>query len=404
MNGRDRDDMVSGDEELENAGEGLFDGKEEVGSEPEEETGKVDSEGQEGVQNGVGRAKKGKGSKGVKRPMTARQKAIKAILRRSGKDSIPEMRELMRGKSGVEVKIKDLGLFIGEPAGPLMVELAKECPVRNQVNLSAEVRQDRMLQVGVMIVKAGRMYSPIHVARIEKGGKLECTSGRHRLAFLALAYGAEAKIPVYIENMTINEARDAVVVANQVRSTKALEKVEHAVLRAVGGNVDAEQDELYVKAITTKSNVSNYCVYSVVNRKYPMKLSFPVSMDSSRKGGGLTTMSNVGNFWKSALEWAKETTRKDFDAKLKDSVRFLNDMVSAMQGKKGFNPKQHLASKPLVAIGKYYRTYFEITGRNAVEIVKDVAGEIVAMGDIGPHKSEKTYVALAKALVPTKKK
>jgi hypothetical protein len=246
------------------------------------------------------------------------------------------------------------------------------------------------------------MYLPVQIVKIEEDGVLECTSGRHRLAFLALAYGSDAKIPVNIESMTLAEARDAVVVANDARPTKALERAEHTVLRAVGGNVDAEQDELYRKTATSKISVRKYCIFSVLERKYPGKLGFKVSQTSSRRDGGLTTITNVENFWNMALDWSRGMERKEFDAALKASIRFLNELIQTMQGQKEFNPSHHLAAMTLSAIGKYYRTYGEITGRNPVEIVSDIAKQIVKMGEVGRQKSEKTYKALTSALSPKK--
>ena len=282
-------------------------------------------------------------------------------------------------------------------------ELAQKCPVRNTVNLSAEVGKKRMIDVGVQILESDRMYYPIHVARIKDGGKndgkLECISGRHRLAFYALVYGPDTKIPVYLEEMTTNEARDAVVFANQSRATKALEKAEHSVLQAVQGDVSATLEDMYTRTVTCKSKIRRYCVFSVINRGLPMKLSFPVSTTSTRKGGYLTTLANVEGFWRSALEWTDGTTFKDFDASLKSSVKFLNALVDEMQKVKGFKSTEHLATKQLVAIGKYYRSYGEFTGNNAIKKVAEIAKCIVKQGDIGGQKSEKTYAMLTKSLV-----
>jgi len=280
----------------------------------------------------------------------------------------------------------------------LMAELAAECPLKNRVNLSAEVIESRVLYVGAQILKAGRMYIPIQVVKIREDGALECVSGRHRLAFLALVYGADTKIPVHIENMSLSESRDAVVVANEARPTKALERAEHTVLQAVGGNVDAEQDELYQKTIKTRSTARKYCVYNVIKRKYPAKLAFKVSQTSSRRDGGLTTLTNIENFWGAALEWNQELKRKEFDSMLKESVKFLNELAEEFQKHGDFDADSHMASMTMIAIGKYYRAYSEIIGKNAIDVVRAVAKQVVKMGDIGRQKSEKTYKELSSAL------
>ena len=343
-------------------------------------------------------------SKRTGKGITAKQKVINTILKRAKKSVIPSIKHLLKGKFGNEVAIKDVAMFIGDEQGDeVMNELAQKCPVRNTVNLSAEVGKKRMIDVGVQILESDRMYYPIHVARIKDGGKndgkLECISGRHRLAFYALVYGPDTKIPVYLEEMTTNEARDAVVFANQSRATKALEKAEHSVLQAVQGDVSATLEDMYTRTVTCKSKIRRYCVFSVINRGLPMKLSFPVSTTSTRKGGYLTTLANVEGFWRSALEWTDGTTFKDFDASLKSSVKFLNALVDEMQKVKGFKSTEHLATKQLVAIGKYYRSYGEFTGNNAIKKVAEIAKCIVKQGDIGGQKSEKTYAMLTKSLV-----
>jgi len=332
--------------------------------------------------------------------LSLKQKAIRVMVRRSGVEGIPELSHIMRGKGGEIVKISDIGIFIDEPTDELIAEVAKECKIPNKVNLSAEVVKSRVVAIGAQIFEAGRMYQPIQVARIKDGDNttLECTSGRHRLVALALVYGAASEIPVYIENMTLNEARDAVVVANQARPTKAMERAEHTVLRAVSGNVDAEQDELYKRTAKTKAKARKYCVYSVLSRGYPKKLSFKVSMTSSRKDGGLTTLTNVENFLGAALEWNKDMSRKDFDAGLSGAVSFLNAFAKELKKTDGFDPSHHMASMTMAAMGKYYKTYREITGNEATEVADKVASIVVSMGEIGRQKSETTYNLITKAM------
>lgn len=337
------------------------------------------------------------GNKKTLKTVTPRQKAVNVILRRAGKDKPLDIRQIMTGKWGTEVKIKDIAIFIGdEQTDDLMSEIAKECPIRNRVNLSAEVSKKRVVDVGSEIMDAGRMYQPISVARILEDKRLECTSGRHRLVFLAMVYGANTKIPVYIEEMTLNQARDAVVVSNQSRGTKALESAEHTVLQAVRGNLAASQDDMYSRTVLSKSKAKKYCVFSVVNRDYPMKLGFKVSKDSSRKEGGITTLANVENYWGAALEWKSGMPRKEFDGQFKESIRFLNAVVASMQKKQEFNPKSHLAAMTLAAMGKYFHVH-TVAGKNPFSAAESVGKAIVGMGDVGRQRSEKTYQALMKS-------
>jgi hypothetical protein len=88
--------------------------------------------------------------------------------------------------------------------------------------------------------------------------------------------------------------------------------------------------------------------------------------------------------------------RKEFDASLKAATEFLNEMGEAMQGVEKFDPKQHLAAKAMVAIGKYYLVSLEHDGKSPV--ASKVAKAVVALGDIGRQTSEKIYAALTKAL------
>jgi hypothetical protein len=352
---------------------------------------------QKAVQGTQKAVKPKKSGKKAKMPLTPRAKAIRLMLRRAGVAELPSLDQLMRGKTGTsKLPISEIGLFIGDPKDALLVELAAECKVQNIVNLSAEVLKSRVMAIGAQILAAGRMYQPIQVARVN--GTYQCTSGRHRLAFLALAYGPSTRIHVYIEEMTLNEARDAVVVANQARPTKALERAEHAVLQAVGGNVDASQDDLYNKTVLTKAKAKKYCVYSVLEKGYPIRLTFPVSLTASRKDGGLTTLTNVENYWSAAIEWYKELTRADFDAALEAATDFLNLLAKAFQKEQGFEPVSHMASMTLSAVGKYYRAYLELNGESPIGKVDVIAKAVVAMGDIGRQKSEETYKVLAKVM------
>ena len=395
----DQDDMFAdGGEELDEFDVELSpasEGTEKVSE--DESTGKTE----ETAQKAPGSAQKGpvtkKQTKRAKKPLTGRDKAIRLMLRRAGVDELPTVDHIMRGKTGsTKMAIKDIALFLGIPKDEALADLAKECMVKNIVNLSAEVEKTRVMAIGAQILTAGRMYQPVQVAKVNN--EYQCTSGRHRLAFLAVAYGPSTKIPVYVEDMSLCEARDAVVVANQARPTKALERAEHAVLQAVGGNIDAEQAEMYAKTVKTKAKARKYCVYSVLEKGHPTRLSFPVSLTSSRKDGGLTTLTNVENYWGAAIDWHKDTEQKDFDTALEIATEFLNLLAKALQAVAGFDASHHMASMTLSAVGKYYRSYVDVHGSSPEDKVDAIATAIVGMGGIGRQKSEMTYDALKKAM------
>jgi len=334
----------------------------------------------------------------AKKPLTQKQKAINNMKRKAGMEpdaELPTIEHLLRCKQGTRVKISDIAVFISKPENEILVDLFKKMGIQNRVNLSTCVDLNRVKVVGGQILSAGRMYQPIQVAKIEEDGRLECTSGRHRMVFLALLYGPDAEIPVYIEDMALNEARDAVVVANMARKAKAREKADHAALASVGGDVDAEQDELYANMATTKAKVAKYCTFSVLERSRPMKLKFDLG---TRKQGCLASITIMEGFWSRALDWQKEMSRKEFDAGLKASIQFANKLAEMFEANPSFEASQHMASMTMKAIGKYYRTMLDAGTEIDDAFVKKVTDVVVAMGAIGRQSSDVTYTALVKAM------
>jgi hypothetical protein len=357
------------------------------------------SEGQIEAPTAIRKAKKAssvkKGKKTPKRrTMTKIQKAIRLVLRRSGRDKFPPLDDLMSGKNGKKVAINEIGIFAGTPKDALIAELAADCMLGNTLNFSAEITKLRTLQVGTQILKAGRMHSPIHVAQIKENGSLQCVSGGHRLAFLILAYGADSKIPVYLESMTLEEARDARGVANDSRPAKAKERAELAVLKAMKGKYNVNQAELYTQMATSKLNARKYGVYSVMERGYPLPLAFNVSATSSRKDGGLTTLSNVETFWSLVLDWNPEISQKEFDTELACTVKFINALAAAFQKNANFNPDYHMTTKPMTAIGKYYYNYKVVMKQDPITVVEQIADTIVGMGDVSRRNPDSIYDVL----------
>ena len=322
---------------------------------------------------------------------TPLQKALRVMMKRAGISKIPPDTQIFEGKTGPTFLISEIG-FISQDkqSDPLLAELAKTCPVRNRLNRD-DISRSQVLIVGAQIFKAGRMWTPIHIHRDIQDGRLECISGRHRLAFLALVYGADLKVPVYLEGLELRAAREATAVANDARSVKALERASYAITRAVGGDVEADQDSLYVKLATLKPNIIKYCVYSVIERGYPSKLHFKMSEKSSRPKGEITTVSNVETFWSEILDWNKETKRQEFDAGLKESVKFLNALVSTAASLKGFDADQHLSAAALTAIARYCRAWKNVTGRSITDIAKDMAQAIVSVGQTSKKQQSEIY-------------
>lgn len=319
---------------------------------------------------------------------TVKQKALRVMLKRSGLRKPPLVERILEGKTGLKIPISEIGFISSDKQDdPLLVELAKECPVRNRLNRHDIIR-NRILAVGSEIFKAQKMWTPIHVARDLASGKIECISGRHRLAFLALVYGSDLEIPVYVEHMTLKAAREAVAVANDARPIKAIERASYAILRAVGGDSAADQTKLYDKLATHKNNVIKYCVYSVIERNYPATLDFKLSELSSRPDGGITTVSNIEEFWGEAIPWTKNMSQKEFDQRLLESINFINSFVADIQKMKGFNPDQHLMSNVLSAIGRYCQTYQSVTSKTYV-VLSDVLAKVVIA--IQPSTKKSTF-------------
>jgi hypothetical protein len=324
---------------------------------------------------------------------------INQCLKKAGKTALPTIESLFAGREqAISMEIGDIAVFIDKPVEKLLQELAEEWKPRNTCNLSAEVNLKNTLDVGADILNAGKVFMSIEVARIKGEKNVQCWSGRHRLAFLALAYSVKAKVPVSIMDFPdLAQACQAVIFANMNRRALALEKAEFHVLNATGGNKDMEREEMYKKSITKKSAVSNFAVFSVIYAKiHGSKLHFKISTDLTRSTG-MTTINNLKGFWKKALTWDDTMSLKDFDGQLKDSCAFLNALVEHMEANKAFLVNQHLASRPMVAIGTMYRA-LNAADKDATKSAKVIADAIIAMGEIGSTKSDKTYNELEKSL------
>ena len=332
---------------------------------------------------------------------TRRQKDMRVILKRSGLAKPPPIEQILQGRTGEKIAISKIGfLSLDEHSDPVLDEIAVACPIRNRLNRD-EVLKARVLAIGAQIFKAGRMWTPIFVYRDVDTDRLECISGRHRLTFLALAYGTDLEVPVHVERMTLKEAREAAAVANDSRPIKALERASYAILRAVGGDTGANQDQVYRNLATHKINVGKYCVFSVIERELPAKLHFSLSEKFSRPDGGITTVSNIECFWNEAFSWTREMSRQEFDKELKESVLFLNAFVEKIRKVKGFDSAQHLSAGVMSALGRYYLSYKNITHRSAIVVCGNMAEGVVSLGQTSKRPQSELYNALAGCMAET---
>jgi len=334
-------------------------------------------------------------AKKAKQQLSPKEKTLLSIARKSDVPTLPPLATLIQNMAGTKMKIKDIALFTGKPSDPVLAELAAGCPLKNSVNLSAEVQKKRLVYVGIQIVKANRMYTPIQIAKI--GHNYECVSGRNRLAFLALAYGVESEIPVTIQEMTLNEARDAVVVANQSRRAEALEQAEHMMLKAVQGNASATLEEIYGKGVVNRASLKKYCTFSVRIRDLPEPLSFTVAKSQARKEGGIMLLGNIEVFFGAALDWKYGMPLQEFNANFVAGIKFLNALVAVFTKQSGFDPKSHMSSKTMIAVGKFYKLRVD-NKASTLPLVGHIAKAIIDMGDVGKQKSELTYKMLMEAM------
>jgi hypothetical protein len=329
-------------------------------------------------------------------PMTPVEKMVSYMRNKGGKpQDVPAVNHLLRGHGGEKVAIKDVAIFEAEPEDEALKEVWKSCPLKNRVNLSASIDPKQVRKIGAEIFQADRMFTQVQVARIDGEGKMECTSGRHRLAFLALVYGSDVKIPMEVMDMSLNEARKAVKAANEARKINAMENMEHTIVTAVNGDIGVAQEDMYAKSVTNKVNAVKYAIYSIMYRDYPQALGFKVTL---RGKGGLTTVNNIKDFLTLFLEWDKGMTVEEFDKKLLMAVRFLNAYAKKLQKEPAFEAKHQLGAKPLKAVGKYVREYESVTKKSPMGIVDGVVECMLALGECGSHPAMKTHNKLSEAM------
>jgi hypothetical protein len=336
------------------------------------------------------------------KPLNDREKFVQAVLRRSGLDALPKLETLFDKDLTVTRKIKDIAIFIGQPEDKLLQSIAAECPHKNIVNITAEVSIKQVTAVMEDVLSSQKMYHVIEVAKVKDAPEGEyayqCESGRHRLAGLAILYGVDAEIPLRITGRTLFESRDSVVFANKTRSTSAIEKADLIMTQATNGDIEAKPDVAYDKVVRNKTSANDYAFSRSIHQKiYGVKFEFDVSVTSAI-GHCMTTATSIKGFLTSALTWSKGLTRIQFDGQIKESLKWLNALVKAMDKIEGFEKRQHMAQQPLKAYGELYKslaTSAGTTGKSPEEFIDSLAAKIVALGDIGRDKKTEVIAKLS---------
>lgn len=337
-----------------------------------------------------GRGRPAKGEKKVKSPqkadVTNREKFVAWV---SEKVEIPPIESLFNAQKEHKVDASSIAILRAEHKQGLLKELAFDSENANEINVP-EVDVERVKKLAIEILMDGEMYSSIEVANID--GKLQCWSGRHRLAVLMLLYGNDIKVPCNVRKMSKQEAFKAVVRANECRPTVPLEKIEHAIIKATGGAIDISRQEFYDKVMTKRSNVGNYAIQSVLRQKnYGMSINFTVAANR-KKNKAITTVANLKNFFTAALYWEKNNTCEEFDTRLKTAVKFINTFMASIDQYEGFDRDQHVTGKVLTAIGKWCNQNDDFEQADAL------ASCVVGQGEIGSQPSEKTLKAITKCM------
>lgn len=341
---------------------------------------------------------------------TPREKFVNKVLKKAGIDELPDTDVLyvfLRGKSNATMKVSDIAFFLNdENEDEVLTELAGQCPLRNTVNLSADVEMKNVENVAKQILEAGKMYMPIEVTELQNGSKqLECWSGRHRLALIGLLYGPDVEVPVYVTQMTTREARDAVIYANSARKTRGLEAAEHTVLSKTEGSASKGSFvAMYNEVATNKTAVYDLAVYLTAYDKKTLgfetsDFGFSVSKTASRKDAEATMPGVKGYFRSIYHDWTKKMTADEYMDRHAESVSFLNTVVRVMQQNPDYEAKQHCSTQALSALGTFYCDLeFKVpNGSSPIDYADKVANALVSLGDIGRAKTEEIRSGLKKA-------
>jgi hypothetical protein len=331
-------------------------------------------------------------------------------MRRCGIEELPALEKMFPNTDGTKkMKVKDIAIFIGTTQDSILKDVYAECPLRNIINLSAEVSLKQIKNVAARVWHDGLFFQDIMVSKLRDEGPgkdtCQCESGRHRLASIALMYGPEAVVPVRFQERTHKDARQAVVRANETRSTGPLEKAELVVTQAVDGDLAQGRDIQYERTANTKTHAIDFAFLSVIHRKVRNgKLDFDVSSTAALEDC-VATMASFRGYLTLALKWDSTKNRHDFDIDIAQAVQFINSVWSHMnqQGDK-FNKKQHMSAQALRAIGDFYCSSIlpiaQDRSQSPMDWAQGVADKIVSLGDCGRWRKEqitKELISLIKS-------
>ena len=349
-----------------------------------------------GVTVGSPKRKKAGRPKKEKVELSPKEKFVATVLRKAGLDELPPLNDLVGRETGIKLPISSVAVFRSKPSNEVLSTVWNDLP--NRLHLEAPVRYSRMMKIAVKILKDGKLFHPIEVGDIK--GQTDCISGRHRLAFLALAYGIDAEIPMIVESTTIEDATLAVVSANDTRSSEMTEKADLYFVEAAHGNRNTTNVQDY-QAVRNKSGAVGYAIKYVIIKKSLAQLGFNLTATKSRKEGEIAAMAAVTWFWKAGLDWSLVMKHSDFEGAIIQSVDILNKLAVELQKNEEFNPKFHMATKPMNAVGKLFRDYWSLGQVDSLsEKIPLVANVIINIGDdVGNNKPAETYETLRHALV-----
>jgi len=328
----------------------------------------------------------------AKKPLTERERFVRLLLKRAGLSELPKLESMFDKDAGnATKKVKDIAIFIQKGEG-MLEDVSKECPHKNVVNLSSEVLFRQVKSVAMDVFHSKRFYHVIEVSNVTDAPEgvhpLQCVSGRHRLALIALLWGSDAEVPVRLTSRSMCECRDSVVFANKSRATSSVEKADLVMVQAVNGDTAAKPDEVYEKVVRTKTSAVDFAFHRAIhNHIYGFKFEFDVSMRSTIDDC-MTMANSIKGFLKSVVTWEPSMTRIQLDTAVKDALKWLNALAKEFNQTKGFVKEQQMAQHPLIAYGDIYRSNL-VAGKDPMEIIPALVKKAVSLGDIGREKTVK---------------
>lgn len=178
-------------------------------------------------------------------PDTRAGKILDLIRREVGAPKLPTYEEVFASHFSYNlpaVPVEKLAVFNDNDGwnesstalGKLMKDISGHFGGDNVLNPHAEVDPRRVVQVLGKIISMGKLYNPIKAFKVDldqrnkkKAGlaDYQVFDGRNRAAALAILFGPNLKIPVWIDEEAKSKATVATLEANNVRATRNMEKV-----------------------------------------------------------------------------------------------------------------------------------------------------------------------------------